>query len=117
MGVILLELFQPFGTEMERTEVLTRLRTGQIPHSFHKQWPTQAKYVKLLTSPGAAERPTAPQLRDSELFHTTDQVTWASNPSPDSLRGHRREMPFGSLPAVRLFGFELNHAFLLKLFF
>uniref|UniRef100_A0A8C3QY41 Eukaryotic translation initiation factor 2-alpha kinase 1 n=1 Tax=Cyanoderma ruficeps TaxID=181631 RepID=A0A8C3QY41_9PASS len=74
MGVILLELFQPFGTEMERTEVLTRLRTGQIPHTFHKQWPTQAKYVKLLTSPGAAERPTAPQLRDSELFHTTDQV-------------------------------------------
>ncbi|NXP35086.1 E2AK1 kinase, partial [Leiothrix lutea] len=74
MGVILLELFQPFGTEMERTEVLTRLRTGQIPHTFHEHWPTQAKYVELLTSRGAAQRPTAPQLRDSELFHTTDQV-------------------------------------------
>ncbi|NXP67579.1 E2AK1 kinase, partial [Chloropsis cyanopogon] len=74
MGVILLELFQPFGTEMERTEVLTHLRTGQIPHTFHKKWPTQAKYVKLLTSPRATERPTAAQLRDSELFHTTDQV-------------------------------------------
>ncbi|NXD40806.1 E2AK1 kinase, partial [Copsychus sechellarum] len=74
MGVILLELFQPFGTEMERTEVLTRLRTGQIPHPFSKKWPTQAKYVKLLTSASAAERPTAAQLRDSELFHTTDQV-------------------------------------------
>ncbi|NXI08072.1 E2AK1 kinase, partial [Irena cyanogastra] len=74
MGVILLELFQPFGTEMERTEVLTRLRTGQIPHTFYKKWPTQAKYVKLLTSPRATERPTAAQLRDSELFHTTDQV-------------------------------------------
>ncbi|NXT97718.1 E2AK1 kinase, partial [Buphagus erythrorhynchus] len=74
MGVILLELFQPFGTEMERTEVLTHLRTGQIPHAFSKKWPTQAKYVKLLTSLRAAERPTAAQLRDSELFHTTDQV-------------------------------------------
>ncbi|NWW05237.1 E2AK1 kinase, partial [Oreocharis arfaki] len=74
MGVILLELFQPFGTEMERTEVLTHLRTGQIPHTFSKTWPTQAKYVKLLTSPRAAERPTAAQLRDSELFHTTEQV-------------------------------------------
>ncbi|NWV49922.1 E2AK1 kinase, partial [Daphoenositta chrysoptera] len=74
MGVILLELFQPFGTEMERTEVLTRLRTGQIPHTFSKKWPTQAKYVELLTSASAAERPTAAQLRDSELFHTTDQV-------------------------------------------
>ncbi|NWV25043.1 E2AK1 kinase, partial [Origma solitaria] len=74
MGVILLELFHPFGTEMEKTEVLTHLRTGQIPHSFYKKWPTQAKYVKLLTSERAAERPTAAQLRDSELFHTTDQV-------------------------------------------
>ncbi|NXR64073.1 E2AK1 kinase, partial [Rhadina sibilatrix] len=74
LGVILLELFQPFGTEMERTEVLTQLRTGQIPHTFYKKWPTQAKYVKLLTSPRAAERPAAAQLRDSELFHTTDQV-------------------------------------------
>ncbi|XP_048176432.1 eukaryotic translation initiation factor 2-alpha kinase 1 isoform X1 [Corvus hawaiiensis] len=74
MGVILLELFQPFGTEMERTEVLTHLRTGQIPHTFYKKWPTQAKYVKLLTSARATERPTAAQLRDSELFHTTDQV-------------------------------------------
>ncbi|NWT20672.1 E2AK1 kinase, partial [Vireo altiloquus] len=74
MGVILLELFEPFGTEMERIKVLTDLRSGQIPPSFSEKWPTQAKYVKLLTSPKASERPTAAQLRDSELFHTTDQV-------------------------------------------
>ncbi|NWI70198.1 E2AK1 kinase, partial [Todus mexicanus] len=74
MGVILLELFQPFGTEMERTEVLTRLRNGQIPHSFYKKWPVQAKYVKLLTSQRSTERPTAAQLRESELFHTTEHV-------------------------------------------
>ncbi|NXP29504.1 E2AK1 kinase, partial [Scytalopus superciliaris] len=74
MGVILLELFQPFGTEMERTEVLTHLRSGQIPHTFYEQWPTQAKYVKLLTSQSSTERPTAAQLRDSELFHTTEHV-------------------------------------------
>ncbi|KAJ7410749.1 eukaryotic translation initiation factor 2-alpha kinase 1 isoform X1 [Willisornis vidua] len=74
MGVILLELFQPFGTEMERMEVLTHLRNGQIPHTFYKQWPTQAKYVKLLTSQSSTERPTAAQLRDSELFHTTEHV-------------------------------------------
>ncbi|NWT04984.1 E2AK1 kinase, partial [Mionectes macconnelli] len=74
MGVILLELFQPFGTEMERTEVLTHVRTGQIPQTFSKQWPTQAKYVKLLTSQSSTDRPTAAQLRDSELFHTTEHV-------------------------------------------
>ncbi|NXN35982.1 E2AK1 kinase, partial [Rhinoptilus africanus] len=74
MGVILLELFQPFGTEMERTEVLTHLRNGQIPHTFYKKWPIQAKYVKLLTSQRSIERPTAAQLRESELFHTTEHV-------------------------------------------
>ncbi|KAF1663341.1 Eukaryotic translation initiation factor 2-alpha kinase 1, partial [Aptenodytes patagonicus] len=74
MGVTLLELFQPFGTEMERTEVLAHLRNGQIPHTFYKKWPIQAKYVKLLTSQRSTERPTAAQLRDSELFHTTEHV-------------------------------------------
>ncbi|NXJ67361.1 E2AK1 kinase, partial [Rostratula benghalensis] len=74
VGVILLELFQPFGTEMERTEVLTQLRNGQIPHTFYKKWPVQAKYVKLLTSQRSTERPTAAQLRESELFHTTEHV-------------------------------------------
>ncbi|KFR10342.1 Eukaryotic translation initiation factor 2-alpha kinase 1, partial [Opisthocomus hoazin] len=74
MGVILLELFQPFGTEMERTEVLTHLRNGQIPHTFYKKWPVQAKYVKLLTSHRSTDRPTAAQLRESELFHTTEHV-------------------------------------------
>ncbi|NXP02533.1 E2AK1 kinase, partial [Thinocorus orbignyianus] len=74
MGVILLELFQPFGTEMERTQVLTQLRNGQIPQTFYKKWPVQAKYVKLLTSQSSTERPTAAQLRESELFHTTEHV-------------------------------------------
>ncbi|NXW28968.1 E2AK1 kinase, partial [Phaetusa simplex] len=74
MGVILLELFQPFGTEMERTEVLTHLRNGRIPHTFYKKWPIQAKYIKLLTSQRSIERPTAAQLRESELFHTTEHV-------------------------------------------
>ncbi|NXG59969.1 E2AK1 kinase, partial [Hemiprocne comata] len=74
MGVILLELFQPFGTEMERTEVLMHLRNGQIPHTFYKKWPVQAKYIKLLTSQRSTERPTAAQLRESELFHSTEHV-------------------------------------------
>lgn len=42
LGVILPELFQPFGTEMEQVQVLTGLRTGQILESFSK---TQAKCI------------------------------------------------------------------------
>ncbi|XP_052536484.1 eukaryotic translation initiation factor 2-alpha kinase 1 isoform X3 [Tympanuchus pallidicinctus] len=74
LGVILLELFQPFGTEMERAEVITNVRNGHIPRNFYKKWPVQAKYVKLLTSQASTERPSAAQLRDSELFHTTEHV-------------------------------------------
>ena len=100
MGVILLELFQPFGTEMERTEVLTQLRNGQIPHAFYKKWPIQAKYIKLLTSQRSTERPTAAQLRESELFHTTEHVSYASNFNLYRIKKYKRKIPFVSLPVL-----------------
>ncbi|XP_074866291.1 eukaryotic translation initiation factor 2-alpha kinase 1 [Carettochelys insculpta] len=74
VGVILLELFQPFGTEMERTKILTSLRNGHIPSSFNSKWPLQTKYIKLLTSEVSSQRPTAAQLLESELFHSTENV-------------------------------------------
>ncbi|XP_037766149.1 eukaryotic translation initiation factor 2-alpha kinase 1 isoform X4 [Chelonia mydas] len=74
VGVILLELFQPFGTEMERTKILTSLRNGNVPSSFSSKWPVQTKYVKLLTSEMSSQRPTAAQLLESELFHNTENV-------------------------------------------
>ncbi|XP_042293458.1 eukaryotic translation initiation factor 2-alpha kinase 1 [Sceloporus undulatus] len=74
LGVILFELFQPFGTEMERTKVLTGLRNSTLPHSFSRKWPIQTKYVKLLTSLKSSSRPTAAQLLESELFHNTANV-------------------------------------------
>ncbi|KAL8175512.1 UNVERIFIED_CONTAM: Eukaryotic translation initiation factor 2-alpha kinase [Gekko kuhli] len=74
VGVILLELFQPFGTEMERAEILMGLRNGHIPVSFSGKWPIQTKYVKLLTSKVSSQRPTAGQLLESELFHNTANV-------------------------------------------
>ncbi|XP_039216289.1 eukaryotic translation initiation factor 2-alpha kinase 1 [Crotalus tigris] len=77
LGVILFELFQPFGTEMERTEVLMGLRRGSLPLSFCGKWPIQAKYVKLLTSDTSSRRPTALQLLDSELFHNSANVICA----------------------------------------
>ncbi|KAM4698356.1 eukaryotic translation initiation factor 2-alpha kinase 1 [Rhinophrynus dorsalis] len=69
VGIILLELFQPFGTEMERTEVLTALRSGIIPTSFESQWPLQSNYIRLLTSSDCAKRPSASDVLGSELFY------------------------------------------------
>ncbi|XP_008580522.1 PREDICTED: eukaryotic translation initiation factor 2-alpha kinase 1 isoform X2 [Galeopterus variegatus] len=74
LGVILLELFQPFGTEMERAEVLTGLRTGQIPASLSKKCPVQAKYIQHLTRRNSSQRPSAIQLLQSELFQNSGNV-------------------------------------------
>jgi hypothetical protein len=74
LGVILLELFQPFGTEMERATVLTGVRTGRIPESLSKRCPVQAKYIQLLTGRNVSQRPSALQLLQSELFQTTGNV-------------------------------------------
>ncbi|XP_069501733.1 eukaryotic translation initiation factor 2-alpha kinase 1 [Ambystoma mexicanum] len=74
VGMILLELFQPFGTEMERNKVLIALRNGHVPNSFNEQWPIQTKYVKLLTSTVSSQRPSAAHILESELFHNTEKV-------------------------------------------
>ncbi|XP_034525685.1 eukaryotic translation initiation factor 2-alpha kinase 1 isoform X2 [Ailuropoda melanoleuca] len=74
LGVILLELFQPFGTEMERVHILTSLRSGQIPESLSKRCPVQAKYIQHLTARNASQRPSAVQLLQSELFQNSGNV-------------------------------------------
>ncbi|XP_029414981.1 eukaryotic translation initiation factor 2-alpha kinase 1 isoform X2 [Nannospalax galili] len=77
LGVILLELFQPFRTEMERASVLTSVRTGRIPDSLSKRCPVQAKYIQLLTERNASRRLSALQLLQSDLFQTPGNVNLA----------------------------------------
>lgn len=74
IGVLALELFQPFGTEMERVRTLGDLREGKIPDSFCQRWPVMAKYIMKLTSKDPSVRPTASQLLESELFCSKDMV-------------------------------------------
>ncbi|KAI3365582.1 hypothetical protein L3Q82_010665 [Scortum barcoo] len=74
IGVLALELFQPFGTEMERVRILGDLREGKIPDSFCHRWPVLSKYIARLTSTDPGVRPTASQLLQSELFCSKDIV-------------------------------------------
>ncbi|XP_071976600.1 eukaryotic translation initiation factor 2-alpha kinase 1 [Engystomops pustulosus] len=74
VGVILLELFHPFWTEMERHDVLTALSSGVIPEAFITQWPMQSKYVKLLTSADCSLRPSADEMLKSELCHEREKM-------------------------------------------
>nr|XP_020503836.1 eukaryotic translation initiation factor 2-alpha kinase 1 [Labrus bergylta] len=74
IGVLALELFQPFGTEMERVQTLKDLSEGKIPDSFSQRWPLLTKYILNLTSKEPSVRPTASQLLQSELFCSKDIV-------------------------------------------
>ncbi|XP_076007983.1 eukaryotic translation initiation factor 2-alpha kinase 1 isoform X2 [Genypterus blacodes] len=74
IGVLALELFHPFGTEMERVRTLEDLREGTIPDSFCRRWPVLAEHIMKLTSKEPSVRPTASQLLQSELFSSKDTV-------------------------------------------
>ncbi|XDV44660.1 hypothetical protein PO909_012907 [Leuciscus waleckii] len=74
IGVIAFELFQPFGTEMERAHTLGELRQSKIPNTLSNNWPLLAKYISLLTSSDPSMRPSASQLLQNDLFSTSDMV-------------------------------------------
>uniref|UniRef100_A0A1A7WL34 Eukaryotic translation initiation factor 2-alpha kinase 1 n=1 Tax=Iconisemion striatum TaxID=60296 RepID=A0A1A7WL34_9TELE len=74
IGVLLFELFQPFGTEMERVQTLRDLRDGKIPDLFSHKWPVLAKYIMKLTRKEPSARPTAKRLLESELFCNKEKV-------------------------------------------
>lgn len=72
VGVITVELFQPFGTEMERVRTLGDLRKGKVPADLQKNWPVLTEQIKLLTSLDPSLRPSASQLLHSDLFNNKD---------------------------------------------
>ena len=45
LGLVLLELYQPFKTEMERIHTLTDARKGDIPPEFCAKWPVMVSTI------------------------------------------------------------------------
>ncbi|XP_060716541.1 eukaryotic translation initiation factor 2-alpha kinase 1 isoform X2 [Tachysurus vachellii] len=74
VGVIAVELFQPFGTEMERVQTLGGLRKGNFPVDLYKNWPVLSEQINLLTNLDPTLRPSASQLLQSDLFNKKDMV-------------------------------------------
>ncbi|XP_055017137.1 eukaryotic translation initiation factor 2-alpha kinase 1 isoform X3 [Boleophthalmus pectinirostris] len=74
VGMLAFELFQPFGTEMERVRCLGDLREGKIPDTFCNRWPILAKHIMKLTNQDPSVRPTATELLQSELFSNKDEM-------------------------------------------
>ncbi|CAH1269228.1 EIF2AK1 [Branchiostoma lanceolatum] len=75
MGVILFELFHPFGTEMERAKSIQDVREGRVlPPVLVERWPRQCDFMQLLTSDDPKYRPSAKDILNSNLFHSKDEV-------------------------------------------
>ncbi|XP_078687689.1 eukaryotic translation initiation factor 2-alpha kinase 1-like [Branchiostoma floridae x Branchiostoma belcheri] len=75
MGVILFELFHPFGTEMERAKSIQDFREGRpFPPVLVERWPRQCDFMQLLTSDDPKYRPSAKDILKSGLFHNKDEV-------------------------------------------
>ncbi|KAL4234787.1 Eukaryotic translation initiation factor 2-alpha kinase [Mactra antiquata] len=74
LGIILFELFQSYGTEMERLKCLTDARCGIIPEIVQQNWPTQTHCIELMTNENPENRPTTTDLLTGELFESKDKV-------------------------------------------
>eukprot|EP00057_Strongylocentrotus_purpuratus_P004488 XP_003728812.1 PREDICTED: eukaryotic translation initiation factor 2-alpha kinase 1 [Strongylocentrotus purpuratus] len=74
MGLILFELYHPFGTGMERHKCLQKLRKGNIPEELQKRWPVQHSAIQCLTRQDSQERPSASDLLSGDMFPSKDKI-------------------------------------------
>jgi translation initiation factor 2-alpha kinase 1 len=68
LGIIFFELYQPFATGMERAASLRDLKKGVLPDNFVKKFPKESALILWMMSEDAAQRPTAQQLIEFEMF-------------------------------------------------
>lgn len=63
LGIILFELFYPFSTAMERSNVLNDLKMkGEMPEGFEERYPTESKWIRQMMHPDPSQRPSASEL-------------------------------------------------------
>ncbi|XP_054282120.1 eukaryotic translation initiation factor 2-alpha kinase 1-like [Macrosteles quadrilineatus] len=62
LGVVLLELIQPFQTDMERSKVISKLKAGHIPPELSESFPILVGVIRLCVFGPPKNRPSANQL-------------------------------------------------------
>ncbi|KAG8247361.1 Eukaryotic translation initiation factor 2-alpha kinase [Homalodisca vitripennis] len=62
LGIVLMELIQPFQTDMERSKVIGKLKTGNIPPELSEFFPTLVRVIKRCIYHSPSKRPTAHEL-------------------------------------------------------
>lgn len=73
LGIVFLELLQPFHTDMERSKVIQKLRSGHLPSELTTTWPHAARLISDLIITSPMSRPTA-----SDLLQRVDSLLRAN---------------------------------------
>lgn len=69
MGIILVELFCPMKTQMERSNIFNDLRAyGKVPESFMKDFPKLAELASRMIQHRPSKRPTAKDVLQAAAF-------------------------------------------------
>uniref|UniRef100_A0A069DUK7 non-specific serine/threonine protein kinase n=1 Tax=Panstrongylus megistus TaxID=65343 RepID=A0A069DUK7_9HEMI len=90
LGIVLLELIQPFNTDMERSKVIGELRSGRIQTELNMGYPELAKIMSA-TVKSIKQRPTSTELLKSiEDLQNIDTVKLVAEQS-ELIRQLRRE--------------------------
>jgi serine/threonine protein kinase len=61
-GIILFELYNKFGTQMERLQALSALRKGELSSGFVSKWPQESRIILSMCQDRPNQRPTAYEL-------------------------------------------------------
>ena len=75
-GIVFYEIFNIFGTSMERIESINAVRDENIPLEFAQNYPEVAKLVGAMTSPEPERRPTAADLLKNSLFQDSGSINF-----------------------------------------
>jgi len=68
MGIMFFELYNLFGTQMERVHVLQKLHERELPAAFRKSYPEASQLILWMCSEQPENRPTGQQLLEHSFF-------------------------------------------------
>jgi len=68
LGIIFLEMFHPFTTAMERTKILSQLRSKILPPYIFENYPEESKFILSLTNDDHTQRPSCSEILKLHLL-------------------------------------------------
>jgi translation initiation factor 2-alpha kinase 1 len=89
LGIILFELLVPMHTAMERADILSKLRHGNLPDEFLTSRPQEAALILWMMSPLPQNRPTVSDIFDLDWFDNSEGVR---DQDKDTIKGLKKKV-------------------------